>query len=228
MKAQTVAKAEQVTRVVTGEGSTKDYIETAFNILVPHVKSALDYVQAKVEQINTISDGGETGYFAAGQLTNEVAITIISEGAARSTTGAKVSTTTKSPSTQQKLITSGSKGNQKRLTDGGKSKQKLLTDGSNNAFNIAKNGGRHGGFYKNNLTLSKKQLQKGINKIQRQIDEHTALIKNPQEMMKKLNKGDFKSLDPREQKALLEKKWPGDIQRQREQQNILKGILNEK
>ena len=64
--------------------------------------------------------------------------------------------------------------------------------------------------------------------MQRQIDEHMALIKNPKETMEKLGKGDWDALDPRQQKALIEKKWPSDIQRQVEQQDILKGILSEK
>ena len=46
--------------------------------------------------------------------------------------------------------------------------------------------------------------------------------------MKRLGKGDWDSLDPRQQKALLEKKWPSDIQRQKETIEIFKGILKER
>jgi hypothetical protein len=35
----------------------------------------------------------------------------------------------------------------------------------------------------------------------------------------------WKSLDPRQQKALIDKKWPSDIQRQTEQLEILEGLL---
>ncbi len=96
------------------------------------------------------------------------------------------------------------------------------------AYDIAKNGGTHSGFYKNYLNKTTKELKSGIEKLQKQIDEHTELIKNPAEMMKKLDKGEWEKLDPRQQKALLEKKWPSDIQRQKEQQDILRGLLNEK
>ncbi|SFB10890.1 hypothetical protein SAMN05660845_1650 [Flavobacterium swingsii] len=95
------------------------------------------------------------------------------------------------------------------------------------AYVIAKEGGSHSGFYKTALNQTKAQLEKGIKKLQRQIDEHTELIKNPKETMEKLKKGAWESLDPRQQKALIEKKWPSDILRQKEQQNILKGILTE-
>ncbi|WP_163444387.1 hypothetical protein [Flavobacterium columnare] len=96
------------------------------------------------------------------------------------------------------------------------------------AYEVAKEGGAHSGFYKNALNQTKEQLEKGIKKLQRQIDEHTELIKNPKEAMKKFGKGDWDVLDPRQQKALLEKKWPSDIVRQKEQQTILKGILDGK
>ncbi|MCU7556016.1 hypothetical protein OCL06_15605 [Alteromonas sp. ASW11-19] len=81
---------------------------------------------------------------------------------------------------------------------------------------------------KNNLSRTAEELRKGITKLQKQIDTHEALIKDPAGMMKKLGKGDWNSLDPRQQKALIEKKWPSDIQRQREQQSILQGILDGK
>lgn len=46
--------------------------------------------------------------------------------------------------------------------------------------------------------------------------------------MKNLGKGDWESLDPRQQKALLEKKWPSDVARQEEQKSILQGIIKER
>ena len=38
----------------------------------------------------------------------------------------------------------------------------------------------------------------------------------------------WSKLDPREQEALVNKKWPSDIARQREQVQILKGLLKER
>lgn len=96
------------------------------------------------------------------------------------------------------------------------------------AYEIAKNGGKHASTYKKYLDVSSKEIQKGIRSLEKQIQEHSDLIKNPIETMKKLGKGDWKSLDPRQQKALLEKKWPGDIKRQEETINIFKGILKER
>lgn len=88
--------------------------------------------------------------------------------------------------------------------------------------------GRHSGFYTNNLNRSSDELEKGILKLQKQIELHESLIKKPSETMNQLGKGDWSNLDPRQQKALIEKKWPADIARQKEQQSILKGILGGK
>ncbi|TAH28403.1 MAG: hypothetical protein EAZ06_10170 [Cytophagales bacterium] len=99
----------------------------------------------------------------------------------------------------------------------------------NEAFEEAqKNGGRHHGLYKQYLDKPKEQIEKGIKSYQKTIEEHLELIKNPKETMKKFDKGDWDLLDPREQKALIEKKWPSDVKRLKEQRDILKGILESK
>lgn len=98
-------------------------------------------------------------------------------------------------------------------------------DEDDSAYNVAKNGGKDSGFYKNNLERPTNELQKGIRSLQKQIDNHRALIKNPKQAMQEQGKGDWTKLDPRQQKALLEKKWPSDIQRQMQQKSILEGIL---
>lgn len=46
--------------------------------------------------------------------------------------------------------------------------------------------------------------------------------------MQDQGKGDWSKLDPRQQQALIEKKWPSDIQRQLQQKQILEGILKER
>jgi hypothetical protein len=56
--------------------------------------------------------------------------------------------------------------------------------------------------------------------IEKQIAEHRAKIRNPSAYVE-----DWASLDPRQQQALLTSKWPGDIVRQQEQVEILRGIL---
>ena len=99
---------------------------------------------------------------------------------------------------------------------------------NNPVYDAAKNGGKHSGFYKNNVNRSSQEIQKGIQSLEKQIREHERLIKSPEKTMRELNKGDWLKLDPRQQEALLKKKWPSDIIRQREQKNILEGILKER
>lgn len=50
-----------------------------------------------------------------------------------------------------------------------------------------------------------------------------SIIKKPEKYIP-----NFKNLDPRQQEALINKKWPSDIQRQKEQKQISEGILKEK
>ena len=73
-------------------------------------------------------------------------------------------------------------------------------------------GGRHSGFLNNYAGRSPTEIQRGIRSIERQIDDHLSWINDPH---RKIPKWD--ELDPRQQEALLTQKWPGDIQRQREQ-----------
>ncbi|SDD05250.1 hypothetical protein SAMN04488112_1293 [Melghirimyces thermohalophilus] len=90
-------------------------------------------------------------------------------------------------------------------------------------YKAAKEGGKHSGFYKQYVSKSDEQVKKGISSIQKQIEEHEDKIKNPTKYIP-----NFKELDPRQQQALLTKKWPSDIQRQKEQKTILEGILKER
>jgi hypothetical protein len=73
---------------------------------------------------------------------------------------------------------------------------------------------------KNYAGKSPVELQKGIASIERQIAEHEAKIANPEKFIE-----GWSALDPRQQQALITKKWPSDIQRQSEQLDILKGLL---
>ncbi|HFC8519085.1 TPA: hypothetical protein ACFP41_001983 [Neisseria weaveri] len=101
-------------------------------------------------------------------------------------------------------------------------------DGKQSPYENAKNGGKHSGFYRQHEKLSIQEIKKGINSLEKQIDIHQKLIRNPDKVMKELNKGDWKSLDVRQQNALINKKWPSDISRQMEQKNILEGILKQR
>nr|WP_281247816.1 DUF637 domain-containing protein [Halomonas ilicicola] len=95
--------------------------------------------------------------------------------------------------------------------------------GVGNAFSIAKSGGKHAGFLKNNQDRPTEELAKGAAKIEKQIALHQAKIKDPAKYVEGWSK-----LDPRQQEALVNKKWPSDIRRQEEQRDILKGILSER
>jgi hypothetical protein len=91
---------------------------------------------------------------------------------------------------------------------------------SEGASEVAEAGGRHAGFLRNYQGKPPGELRRGIESLKKQIEEHRDKISNPEKHIP-----NWKSLDPRQQKALLEKKWPSDIQRQREQLEILEGLL---
>ncbi len=88
---------------------------------------------------------------------------------------------------------------------------------------IAEQGGRQSGFLKNYVGRSTEELQKGIQSLDKQIAEHQAKLANPEKAIP-----NFKSLDARQQQALLKTKWPSDIQRLQEQKQILQGILDKR
>jgi hypothetical protein len=90
------------------------------------------------------------------------------------------------------------------------------------AFEVAAAGGRHAGFLRNYQGKSPDELRRGIDSLKKQIAEHRDKIANPRKHIP-----DWESLDPRQQKALLDKKWLSDIQRQTEQLEILEGLLKE-
>ena len=91
------------------------------------------------------------------------------------------------------------------------------------SFEVAKSGGRHSGWYEQALSLTANQLRKGIRSLNNQIVEHYDKIANPKNHIP-----NWDDLDPRQQRNLLEKKWLKDIERQQEQMDILKGILQER
>lgn len=88
------------------------------------------------------------------------------------------------------------------------------------AFEIAQEGGKHAGFLKNYLGKPASQLQKGIKSLEKEIADHLDKIANPKKHIP-----NWDCLDPRQQQALINSKWPGDIARQREQLEILQGLL---
>ena len=87
-------------------------------------------------------------------------------------------------------------------------------------FQIAQEGGKHAGFLKNYIGRPASELSRGISSLEKEIIEHQTKIANPEKYLPH-----FRQLDPREQKALLEKIWPSHIEKQQEQSSILRSIL---
>ena len=90
-------------------------------------------------------------------------------------------------------------------------------------YQIAKEGGKHNKWHDIYKARSKKEIQKGIKSIEKQILEHKDKMRNPEKYIP-----NFKKQDIRKQENLVKKKWPSDIARQKEQKQILEGILNDR
>lgn len=87
------------------------------------------------------------------------------------------------------------------------------------AYDVAAAGGKHAGFLKNYEGRSPQEIDRGIRSIEREIAEHEAAIRDPRTKIP-----NWDELDPRQQVALVTKKWPSDIARQQEQLAILRRL----
>jgi hypothetical protein len=94
---------------------------------------------------------------------------------------------------------------------------------SDDAYTIAKNGGKHSPWYNLYKDKVETEIRRGIRSIEKQIREHQDKIANPRKHI-----ADFDSLPPRKREGLLKSKWLKDIRRQEEQKRILEGILKER
>ena len=72
------------------------------------------------------------------------------------------------------------------------------------AFEIASSGGRHSGFLQNYLSRGKEEIRRAIKSIEKQIAKHEGKISNPEEHIE-----NWQELDPRQQNAIVNRKWPG-------------------
>jgi hypothetical protein len=90
-------------------------------------------------------------------------------------------------------------------------------------YEIAKAGGRHAAFYQAYRQRRAEEIRRGIRSLTRQIEAHLTKISEPERYI-----AGFAQLDPRQQRALIQSKWPADIQRLQEQHAILQGILRER
>ncbi len=94
---------------------------------------------------------------------------------------------------------------------------------ANDAFEIARKGGKYSGFYETHKGLTRSELLKSIRSSQIQIEKHSEWISNP--LSKNPN---FYQFDIRRQRSLIDVHWPADIRRHQDQIAIIKGILKER
>jgi hypothetical protein len=96
--------------------------------------------------------------------------------------------------------------------------------GGGTAFDIAKAGGKHAGFFKNYVGRSPAEINKSINSLQagnRGINVHLDKIANPSKYVTNWN-----SLNPAHQQSLI-RGWQKEITNATEQIQILRGILGQ-
>ena len=89
------------------------------------------------------------------------------------------------------------------------------------AYEEARAGGKHAGWYRNSQELGELQIEKSIRSFQGQIKRHEAWIADPHSKLPS-------TTDPARVRNLVEIGWPEDIRRHHEFIDILKGILKER
>lgn len=90
-----------------------------------------------------------------------------------------------------------------------------------NAYEVAKAGGKHAGYFKQYSSLPDHLVQKAARGFEKQIAAHRSWIANP---LLKLPP-DCPAI---EIEMLVSKKWPSDIARLEEQREIVLGIFRER
>lgn len=90
------------------------------------------------------------------------------------------------------------------------------------AFQVAKQGGRHSGHYNTFLTKSTGELQKSVRNYEKQVDLHLEKIANPEKYADR-----WGSMLQAERDGLI-KKWEKDAKRNQELADVMRGILRER
>lgn len=90
-----------------------------------------------------------------------------------------------------------------------------------NAYEAAKAGGPHHGWMEKQRKLPTAKLLKSIRSLERQIAQHQQWIDDP------YSKIPVDTLID-EANYYVTTKWPGDIARQRQQIDIIRGVLHER
>lgn len=100
--------------------------------------------------------------------------------------------------------------------------ENLINKTPSEAYIAAKNEGRHFPLIKEWSGKSLKEIQKSIKSYQKKIDLHKDKIANPSKYCP-----EWDTMDPRRQQALVNKRWPAEIQCYTEQRDILQTILDQ-
>ncbi len=100
---------------------------------------------------------------------------------------------------------------------------KLVSQSKSQVLKTAVSQNKHVKMVIDYLDKPAKEIQKGISSYEKQIAIHKDKIANP------INHyPDWDKLDPRQREALVNKKWPAEIQVYEEQRSVLQSILNER
>lgn len=93
--------------------------------------------------------------------------------------------------------------------------------GMSDAYQIAKNGGKHSGLYQRYLDASEDEINRSIRSFEKQNDLHFDKINNP---MKYVEQG----IQRTHLADLVGRYWPQEIERNRAKIAVMEGILNER
>ena len=97
-----------------------------------------------------------------------------------------------------------------------------LVKSPSEAYITAKNGGKHARLIELHGGKPAKEIQKSIKSLEKQVAVHKDKIANPSKHC-----SDWDKMDPRRQKAPVNKKWPAEIQCFTEERDILQTILEQ-
>ncbi len=99
----------------------------------------------------------------------------------------------------------------------------LVSQSESDVYKVAMSQNKHARMVRDYLDKPAKEIQKGINSYEKQIAIHKDKIVNPTKYYP-----DWDKLDPRQREALINKKWPTEIQVYEEQKKVLQSILDER
>jgi tetratricopeptide (TPR) repeat protein len=101
--------------------------------------------------------------------------------------------------------------------------EKLVLQSESEVLKAAVSQNKHVKMVRDYLDKPTKEIQKGIHSYEKQIALHKDKISNPTKYYP-----DWDKLDSRQREALINKKWPAEIQNYEDQRKVLQSILNER